>query len=83
MGPSQVKILFRVPSFCVGNTLHSASLTFPEFQGADSKSCLSGEGGDAEAKEGQSGKNSAALGQGPGSSSRDTQNSISEFFCRN
>ena len=45
MGPSQVKILFRVPSFCVGNTLHSASLTFPEFQGADSKSCLSGEGG--------------------------------------
>ena len=35
MGPSQVEILFRVPSFCVGNMLHSASLTFPEFQGAE------------------------------------------------
>ena len=57
MGPSQVEILFRVPSFCVGNMLHSASLTFPEFQGADSNSCLSGEGGETEAKEGQSGNN--------------------------
>ena len=79
MGPSQVKILFHVPNFLVGNKLHSASLTFPEFQGAGSNTCLSGEGGDAEAKEGQSGNNSAALGQGPGSSSRDTQNSIFHF----
>ena len=74
---------FYVPCFLfVGNRLHSASMTFPEFQRADSNSCYSGKGGDAETREEQSRKNSAALGQGPGSASRDTQNSIFELFCR-
>ena len=40
---------FRVSPFLfVGNKLHSASLNFPEFQRADSNSCLPGEGGNAE-----------------------------------
>jgi len=51
--------------FCflfVGNRLYSASLTFPEFQRADSNICLSGEGGDGEVKENQFRNKSAALG---------------------
>ena len=39
-------------------------------------SCPSGKGGDAETREEQSWNNSAALGQGPGSSSRNIHNSI-------
>ena len=40
--------LFHVPRFLfVENRLHSASLTFPEFQRADSISFLSGKGGKA------------------------------------
>ena len=38
--------------------------------------------GDAETREGQSRNNSIALGQGPGSTSRDSHNNIFEFFCR-
>ena len=38
--------------------------------------------GDAETREGQSRNNSIALGQGPGSTSRDTQNNIFELFSR-
>ena len=38
--------------------------------------------GDAETREEQSGNNSAALGQSPGSPSRDTRNNIIELFCR-
>ena len=34
-------------------------------------------------KEKQSGNNSADIGQGPGSSSRDIHNNVFEFFCRN
>ena len=36
----------------------------------------------AETREKQSRNNSAASGQGPGSASRDTQNSVFELFCR-
>ena len=35
-----------------------------------------------ETKEEQSRNNSAALGQDPGSTSRDTHNNIFELFCR-
>ena len=55
---------------------------FPEFQRAGSNSCSSGKGGVAEKREEQSRNNTAALGQGPGSMSRGTQNNISELFCR-
>ena len=39
-------------------------------------------GGDAETREGQSRNNSAALGQGPGSASRDKHNNIFELVYR-
>ena len=56
---------FCVPHFLfVGNRLHSASLTFPEFQREGSNSCLSGKGGDAETRAEQSRNNSASLGKG-------------------
>ena len=54
------------------NRLHTASVTFPEFQRAGSNSCSSGKGGVAEKREEQSRNNPAALGQGPGSMSRGT-----------
>ena len=40
--------LFHLLFLFGGYRLHSASLTFPEIQRADSNSCLSGKGGDAE-----------------------------------
>ena len=64
------------------NRLHTASVTFPEFQREGSNSCSSGKGGVAETREEQSRNNTAALGQGPGSVSRGSQNSIFELFCR-
>ena len=64
-----------VPCFLfLGSGPHSASMTFSEFQGAGSASCWSGKGGDAKIREEESSKNSAALGQYPGSLSRDTYN---------
>ena len=48
----------------MGNGLHSASLTFPEFQRPGSKSCFIREGGDAETRAEQWRNNSAALEQG-------------------
>ena len=51
----------------LGNRLHSASTTFPEFQRAGSNSCSSGKREDAETREEQSGNNGAALGQSLGS----------------
>ena len=65
-------------SFCVlyfkilGSKSHSASMTFPEFQRVGSTCYSSGKGGDPETREEQSRSNSAALGQSPGSPSRDT-----------
>ena len=56
----------------VGNRLRSDSLTFPKFQRTDSNSCLLGKGRNIETQEEQSRNNSAAMGQGPVSSSRDT-----------
>lgn len=50
------------------------SLTFPDLQRADSNSYFSGKGRYIETKEEQSRKNSAGLGQGPGSSSRNIYN---------
>ena len=50
--------------------------------GSLSDSCSSGKGGDAETREEQPRNNSAALGQGPGSASRDTHNNIFKLFCR-
>ena len=75
---------FHVPHFLfVGNRLHSAFLTFPEFHKAASNKCLSGKGEDAETKEEQSRNNSAAMGQGPDSSSRNIHNNFFELFHRN
>ena len=62
--------------FCVPHFL-----TFPEFQRAGSNSCWSGKGGDVEKREKPPRDNSAALGQGPGSTSRDTHNNIFELIC--
>ena len=62
--------------------LHPASVTFPEFQRAGSNNCLSEKGADSETREEQSRNNSAALGQGPCSPSRDTHKNSFELFCR-
>ena len=62
----------------VGNRRHSASMAFPEFQRSGSNSCSSGKGGDVETREEQSRDSGVVMGQAPGSSSRDTQNSIFE-----
>ena len=62
--PSWVQILSMSPHFLfVRNRLHSASLTFPEFQKVNSNSYLPGKGGNAETKEKQSRNNSAKLGR--------------------
>ena len=53
---------------------------FPEFQRAGSVASQGRE--DAGTREEQSRNNSAALGAGPRSPSRDTHNSILELFCR-
>ena len=50
-GPSGYKSFLGTNFLFVGNRLLSASLTFPEFKRADSNSCLSGKGGNAETKE--------------------------------
>ena len=67
--------LFCLP-FLVCREQTPASKTFPEFLRADLNSCPSGKGEDAETKEEQPGNNSVALGQSPGSASRDTRNSV-------
>ena len=67
---------FPCPPFLVCREQTPASKTFPEFLRGDLNSCSSGKGEDAETKEEQPGNNSAALGQSPGSASRDTRNSI-------
>ena len=54
-------------------------MTFPEFQGAIANQ---GRKGDADTREELSRDNSAALGQGSGSSSRNIHNNIFEFFHR-
>ena len=66
---------FCVPHFLIiGNRLHSASMTFPEFQWGRFKQMLIREGRGCRDKGGTVRRtNSAALGQGPGSPSRDTQ----------
>ena len=54
---------WELPHFLfIGNGPHSASMAFPEFQGANSDSSWSGKEGDAETREEQSGNN-PALGQ--------------------
>ena len=54
-------------------------MAFPEFQGASSDRCWSGKGGEADSRKEPSKHNSAALGQDPGSLSRDTLNDIGIF----
>ena len=68
---------------CIGNGLHSSSLTLPEFQEADSNSCLSSKGGNAETKGEKSSTVSADIGKGPGSLLRNIHNTASKLFCRN
>ena len=51
------------PWFLVCREQTPASMTFPESQRADLNSCSSGKGEDAEARKGQPGNNSTALGQ--------------------
>ena len=53
-------------------------MAFPEFQRSGSNICSSGKGGDVETREEQSRDSGVVMGQAPGSSSRDTQNSIFE-----
>ena len=55
-------------------------MAFPELQGAGSDSCKAGKGEDAETREEQSSNDSAALGQSPGSLSRDTHNNIGILY---
>ena len=82
VGPLNIKI-FLCPHFLItGNRLHSATVTFPEFPPAGSNSRWLGKGEDAETREEQLRNNSAALGQGPGSPSRDIHDNIFELFCR-
>ena len=57
-----------------------ASMTFFEFQRANSSSCSSREGGDAETREEPPKNKSAALWWSSDSTQRDTQNNISELF---
>ena len=74
---------FCVPHFLVFSEKASVSLTFPELQRAGSDRCESGKAGDAETREEQSRDNPAALGQGPGFSSRNiSDNSIFGFLGR-
>ena len=63
----------------VGNRLSSASLTFPGFQREDSNIYSLAKGGNAEIAKEHRRNNSAAIKQGPGSSSR----GVFEFFIRN
>ena len=74
VGPSGVQILPVFSFLFVGNRLHSASLTFPEFQRADSNNWWSGKGGDAERRGKQSRNNKAVMRQGPDSPSRNIPN---------
>ena len=60
---SWAQSLFISPIFLIiGNNLHSASRTFPEFQWADLSSCHLGTGGDV--RPGRKKQSWAALGQG-------------------
>ena len=71
-----------VPRFLfVGNRLHLTSMTFPEFQRAGSVANQGREGMQRQGWE-QSRNKNEALGQGPGSSSRNIRNTILELFCR-
>ena len=63
-------------SLITGNSFHSASVNFPEFQWAV-KLWLIREGRGCETREKQL---RAALGQGPASPSADTHNNIFEIF---
>lgn len=67
------------PFLFIGNRLSSASLTFPEFHREDSNSYSLAKGGNAEIAKERPRNNSAAIKQGPGSSSR----GVFEFFIRN
>ena len=78
--PVQLLSLSPIPCF-LGNGHHSPSLTFPEFQRTGSNSCSSGKGGKAETMEEQT-RTKVQPRQSPGSSSRNIQNSIFEFFSR-
>ena len=62
-------------SLFIGNTLHSASMTFPECQWGDSSSCYLGKAGDA--RPGRNKQLRAALGQGPVSLLMDTHTTVS------
>ena len=76
--------LFCVSCFLfIGYRLLLASLTSSEFQEADSNSCLSSKGGNAETKGEKSSNISADIGKGPGSLLRNTQNNAFKFFGRN
>ena len=66
---------FLCPHFLfVGRGPHSASVTFPEFQGAGADRCRPERGGDAETREELSRNSSTASGQDPASLSRDAHN---------
>ena len=69
--------------FLVRIRVHSASMTSPVFQRADLNSCNSGKRGDIETKKELSRNNTAEVNQGPGFSSRNIHNTISEILYIN
>ena len=66
-------------SLIIGNSLPSASMTYPEFQWADSSSVNWKR---RNVRPGRKKWSRAAVGQGSVSPSTDTHNDISEPFCR-
>ena len=72
---------FCVPYFLfLENGPPSVPTTFPEILGAGSDRCWSGKEGDAKTREEQSGNNSTALGQDPGSPPRYTHNGVGFLY---
>ena len=73
---------FLCPLLLICREEMPVSKTFPELQRVDLHSCWQRKEGDTEIKEKQLRNNSAALGQGPSSASRDTYNKIFKLCCR-
>ena len=84
VGPSWAKkILYVIHFLFLGNYILFSLLDLPLVPKGRFKSCSLGKRGNAETKEKQSRNDSAALGQGPGSSLSNIHNNIFKCFCRN
>ena len=69
-------LYFLTLQYCIGFAIYQN-----EFQEADSNSCLSSKGGNAETKGEKSSNVSADIGKGPGSLLRNIHNNAFKFFC--